>query len=277
MPGGGIEPLRMRVTIGDSAEFTGLITTVVGLPSDNAAASAPAPLMQVSAQDEVDPFAEASQSTTEKYTQQTDLSGTVRYLVGAAAQKRFGGDGGLATGAQLNFPTAVAVDAQGHLYVADTMNHRVRRVDAQTGVITTVAGTGQARFSGDGGPADQAALNEPAALVVDDAGQLYIADQSNNRVRVVDLKSGLIRTLAGTGSATYDGDGRPAAETSLAGPSGLAVWAGGLYIADTFNGRIRCVNLATGLMATVAGDGGDYRYQAPSEPPSPSLSRPGIM
>lgn len=253
---------------------TGLITTVVGLPSDNAAASAPAPLMQVSAQDEVDPFAEASQSTTEKYTQQTDLSGTVRYLVGAAAQKRFGGDGGLATGAQLNFPTAVAVDAQGHLYVADTMNHRVRRVDAQTGVITTVAGTGQARFSGDGGPADQAALNEPAALVVDDAGQLYIADQSNNRVRVVDLKSGLIRTLAGTGSATYDGDGRPAVESSLAGPSGLAVWAGGLYIADTFNGRIRCVDLATGLMATVAGDGGDYRYQAPSEPPSPSLSRP---
>lgn len=252
---------------------TGLITTVVGLPSDNSAASAPAPWMQA-AQDEVDPFAEASQSTTEKYTQQTDLSGTVRYLVGAAAQKRFGGDGGPATGAQLNFPTAVAVDAQGHLYVADTMNHRVRRVDAQTGVMTTVAGTGQARFSGDGGPADQAALNEPAALVVDDAGQLYIADQSNNRVRMVDLKSGLIRTLAGTGSATYDGDGRPAAESSLAGPSGLALWAGGLYIADTFNGRVRCVDLATGLMFTVAGDGGGYRYQAPSEPPSPSLSRP---
>ncbi|MEC4888664.1 MAG: hypothetical protein RI101_01260 [Nitrospira sp.] len=253
---------------------TGLIATVVGLPSDNAAASAPSPWMQASAQDEADPFAEAGQSTTEKYTQQTDLSGTVRYLVGAAAQKRFGGDGGPATGAQLNFPTAVAVDGQGHLYVADTMNHRVRRVDAQTGVITTVAGTGQARFSGDGGPADQAALNEPAALVVDDSGQLYIADQSNNRVRVVDLKSGLIRTLAGTGSATYDGDGRPAAESSLAGPSGLALGAGGLYIADTFNGRIRCVDLATGLISTVAGDGGDYRYQAPSEPPSPSLSRP---
>lgn len=253
---------------------TGLITTVVGVPSDNAAASAPPPWMQAAGQDEADPFAEVGQSTTEKYTQQTDLSGTVRYLVGAAAQKRFGGDGGLATGALLNFPTAVAVDAQGHLYVADTMNHRVRRVDAQTGVITTVAGTGQARFSGDGGPADQAALNEPAALVVDDAGQLYIADQSNNRVRVVDLKSGLIRTRAGTGSATYDGDGRPAAESSLAGPSGLALWAGGLYIADTFNGRVRCVDLATGLMSTVAGDGGDYRYQAPSEPPSPSLSRP---
>jgi len=253
---------------------TGLITTVIGIASEAAPASVNSEWMQASVHEEVDPFAEASQSTTEKFTQQTDLSGTVRYLVGAAANKRFGGDGGPAKGAILNFPTAVAVDAQGHLYVADTMNHRVRRVNAQTGIITTVAGTGQARFSGDGGPADHAALNEPAALAVDDEGRLYIADQSNNRVRVVDLKTGLIRTLAGTGSAAYDGDAKPAAEASLAGPSGLALGGGGLYIADTFNGRIRCVDLSTGMISTVAGDGGEYRYQAPSEPPSSSLSRP---
>lgn len=253
---------------------TGVITTVVGLVPETEAARPVSEGLDLASVEEGDPFAEVGQSTTDKFTQQTDLSGTVRYLVGAAAQKRFGGDGGLAKGATLNFPTAVTVDAQGHLYVADTMNHRVRRVDAQTGVITTVAGTGQARFSGDGGPADQAALNEPAALVVDDDGHLYIADQSNNRVRVVDLKTGLISTLAGTGSAAYDGDNKPASESTLAGPSGLALGAGELYIADTFNGRIRRVDLSTGLISTVAGDGGEYRYQSPSDPPSSSLSRP---
>jgi sugar lactone lactonase YvrE len=225
-------------------------------------------------QEEADPLAETSQKTTEQFTQQTDLSGTVRYLIGAASPKRFGGDGGPATEATLNFPTAVAVDAQGHLYVADTMNHRVRRVDAGTGMITTIAGTGQARYSGDGGPADQAALNEPAALAIDAQGQLYIADQSNNRVRVVDGKTGIIRTVAGTGSAAYDGDGKPATDASLAGPSGLAVAEGTLYIADTFNGRIRSVDLATGMINTVAGDGSSYRYQSPDDPPSSSVSRP---
>lgn len=253
---------------------TGLISTVVGCVSEEVALAPQSGGGDVVPEEEVDPLAETSHKTTEQFTQQTDLSGTVRYLVGAAAPKRYDGDGGPATEAQLNFPTAVAVDVQGHLYIADTMNHRVRRVDAKTGIITTIAGTGQARFSGDGGPADHAALNEPAALAVDTQGQLYIADQSNNRVRSVDLKTGMIRTVAGTGSAVYDGDGKPATEASLAGPSGLAVAAGTLYIADTFNSRIRTVDLVTGMIATVAGDGGSYRYQSPDDPPSSSVSRP---
>jgi sugar lactone lactonase YvrE len=253
---------------------TGLISTVVGCASEEVAQAPQSGGSDSVYEEEVDPLAETSHKTTEQFTQQTDLSGTVRYLVGAAAPKRYGGDGGPATEALLNFPTAVAVDARGHLYIADTMNHRIRRVDAQTGIITTIAGTGQARFSGDGGPADRAALNEPAALAIDAQGQLYIADQSNNRVRAVDLKTGIIRTVAGTGSAVYDGDGKPATESSLAGPSGLAVAAGTLYIADTFNGRIRSVDLATGMIATVAGDGGSYRYQSPDDPPSSSVSRP---
>lgn len=253
---------------------TGLITTVAGSAPESAPAVSQAGVADPVYEEEVDPLAETSQKTTEQFTQQTDLSGTVRYLVGAAAPKRYGGDDGPATKAVLNFPTAVAVDAQGHLYIADTMNHRVRRVDARTGIITTIAGTGQARFSGDGGPADRAALNEPAALAIDAQGQLYIADQSNNRVRAVDLKTGIIRTVAGTGSAAYDGDGKPATESTLAGPSGLAVTAGTLYIADTFNGRIRSVDLSTGMIATLAGDGGSYRYQSPHDPPSSSVSRP---
>lgn len=226
-----------------------------------------------------DPFAESDAVASHAFTQQTDLSGTVRYVVaGTAPAKRFSGDGGPADQALLNFPTAVAVDRAGHLYIADTLNHRVRRVDAVTGVITTVAGLGLPRYSGDGGLAVEAGLNEPAALVVSDGGVLYIADQSNNRVRAVDLATGMIRTVAGTGTAAYNGDGMAATETGLSSPGGLALAADGtLFIADSFSGRIRAVDPVTGFIRTVAGDGGEYRYQGPEEPPSSSLSRPSGM
>jgi DNA-binding beta-propeller fold protein YncE len=216
------------------------------------------------------------QAATQHYRQQADLSGTVRYLTnGQTVQKRFCGDGGPAIKACLNFPTAVIADREGHLYIADTMNHRVRRVESGTGTITTIAGIGQPRCGGDGGPAITAGLNEPAALAVSDSDTLYVADQSNNRVRAIDLGTGLIRTVAGTGSAAYNGDGIPATEASLAGPSGLALAEDGtLFIADTFNGRIRAIDPVTGLIRTVAGDGGEYRYQGDTESRSASLSRP---
>lgn len=223
-----------------------------------------------------DPFADSGTMGERAFAQQTDLSGTVRYVAGGAEiAKRFGGDGGEAKKALLNFPTAVAVDKAGHVYIADTMNHRIRRVEVGTGVITTLAGVGQPRYGGDGGPAVSAGLNEPAALVVSGSGILYIADQSNNRVRAIDLSTGLIRAVAGTGSATYNGDGGAATEATLAGPSGLALGADGtIYIADTFNGRIRAVDPCTGVIRTVSGDGQMYRYQGAMEPPSVSLSRP---
>ncbi len=255
---------------------TGVISTVAGIYEDDDMHSAVERNSPARRTDE-DPLAEGTgEAGSAKFTQQADLSGTVRYWMNQSATsiKRYGGDGRTAVQAQLNFPTAVAVDRKGNLYIADTMNHRVRMVDSETGIISTLAGTGQARFSGDGGPAHQAALNEPAALAVDDGGQLYIADQSNHRVRVVDLKTGVIRTVAGTGIATYDGDGKPAVDTALAGPSGLALTGNRLYIADTFNGRVRCVELSSGLMTTVAGDGGVYRYESPSDAPTSSLSRP---
>lgn len=222
-----------------------------------------------------DPFSEGIVTADKALAQQADLSGTVRYVVnGIGVAKRFAGDGGPALKALLNFPTAIAVDQDGHLYIADTMNHRVRRVDAKTGLISTLAGVGQPRFSGDGGPSVNAGLNEPAALAVHGT-RVYIADQSNNRVRMIDVATEIITTVAGTGLAGYNGDGMPATEASLAGPSGLAVGADGtLYIADTFNGRIRGVDPATGMISTVAGDGGDYRYQGPTETSSGSLSRP---
>ncbi len=255
---------------------TSCIRTVAGRiqgVESRAKSDSPAPVAE---EVDGDPFAESGTVNLHAVTQQTDLSGTVRYVVtGTAPATRYSGDGGPAEQALLNFPTAVVVDQGGHLYIADTLNHRVRRVDAETGVITTVAGLGRPRYSGDGGLAVEAGLNEPAALALSDEGILYIADQSNNRVRAVDLTTGVVCTVAGTGTAAYNGDGVVATETGLAGPSGLALASDGtLFIADSFNGRIRAVNPVTGLIRTVVGDGGEYRYQGPDEPPGSSLSRP---
>lgn len=254
---------------------TGIITTVAGVcPSGTNGPVAPEPPMAAQDDDE-DPFADHSGDSTKAYTQVTDLSGTVRYVTGGRLTvEHDSGDGGPARRARLNFPSAVAVDRAGNLYIADTMNHRVRKVDAATGIITNVAGTGQARYSGDDGPAVSAAINEPTGLAVSDEA-LYIADQSNNRVRRVDLATGVITTVAGDGTAAYNGDQVSAVQASLAGPSGVALGGDGVvYVADTFNSRIRSVDPATGQIATVAGDGGTYRYQGPAEPSSPSLSRP---
>lgn len=252
---------------------SGLITTVAGCTSSH---DSPLTVMNRAAVPPTDdPLSEGNSSAEAAFVQQSDLSGTVRYVVnGVGSTKRFAGDGGLALDALLNFPTAIAADAEGDLYIADTMNHRIRRVDARTGRITTIAGVGLPRFGGDGGPSVAAGLNEPAALVVQGA-RLYVADQSNNRIRMVDLRTGLITTVAGTGTAAFNGDGRPATEAALAGPSGLTIGTDGrLYIADTFNGRIRAVDPATGIIETVVGDGGEYRYQGEMEASSPSLSRP---
>ncbi len=252
---------------------SGLIATVAGRPEKDNRDSGPA-RAQAPAEDE-DPFADPPADKAEKFVQLSDVSGTVRYVVGTGKSGRFGGDGGPATQATLNFPGAVAADRQGNLYIADTMNHRIRKVDAATGVIATIAGTGQHRCSGDGGLATAAALNEPAALAVDDRGNLYVADQSNNRVRKVDLNTGTITTVAGTGETGYTGDGVPAAEAGLSGPSGLAIGTdGALYIADTFSGRIRRIDPETGLISTVAGDGGEYRFSGLPNEFSTSLSRP---
>lgn len=256
---------------------TGMMTTIAGLAEQAAEASPLVSTRAAAGHDfDDDPLGEPRQTATHKIVQQADLSGTVRFLVGTpAGAGRFGGDGGPATRATLNFPSAVAVDEAGNFYIGDTMNHRVRKVDVVSGTISTIAGTGQRRFSGDGGPATAAALNEPAALVVDDRGSLFVADQSNNRVRRVDLASGIITTVAGTGESAYTGDGVPAVEAGLAGPSGLALGADGiLYLADTFNGRIRAVDLTTGLITTMAGDGSEYRYQGVPQEFSTSLSRP---
>lgn len=171
-------------------------------------------------------------------------------------EKGFGGDGGPAMAASLNGPFDVAFDGAGNLYFSDTFNNRVRRVDGR-GIITTVAGNGDKAYSGDGGPATRAALNEPYGVVLDRTGNLYIADRLNRRVRRVDAATGIITTVAGTGEAAYSGDGGPAAQAGLAEPNGLAFDPGQtrLYITDVADHRVRVIEPASGRIATFAGTG----------------------
>lgn len=181
-------------------------------------------------------------------------TGVITTIAGSSAG--FSGDGGTAASAQLRLPTALAVDAGGNLYVADTGNHRVRRINVAAGTIATVAGDGRQGFSGDGGPAIAASIDSPAGLAIDAAGYLVIADTHNQRLRSVDAASGVIRTVAGTGSAGYAGDSGAAASARLALPHGLSIdAAGNIYIADTANQRIRRIDATTGAITTVAGSG----------------------
>jgi DNA-binding beta-propeller fold protein YncE len=148
----------------------------------------------------------------------------------------------------------VAVDPAGNLYIADQYNARIRRVDASTGIITTFAGNGQHGDWGDGGAAIVARLHDPAGVALDYAGNLYIADIYNGRIRRVDTSTSIITTVAGNGESGYSGDGWLATQAQLDLPMGVAVDLGGnLYIADVGNRRIRQVGGA--IITTVAGGG----------------------
>jgi Bacterial Ig-like domain (group 3)/NHL repeat len=180
-----------------------------------------------------------------------DATGAITTLAGSGMQG-FAGDGGAATAALLDTPTAIAVDAGNNLYIADSHNERVRMVNAQ-GVISTVAGNGTQGYSGDGSAATSASLFLPEALAVDVTGNLYIADTGNYRIRKI--SNGIITTVVGDGEQMYSGDGGAATSAGLDTPTGIVVdTAGNLYIADSHNQRIRMVNVQ-GVISTVAGNG----------------------
>jgi trimeric autotransporter adhesin len=176
----------------------------------------------------------------------------------------YSGDGGIATNAQLNLPSGIAVDVRGNLYIADTDNNRIRKVDT-SGIISTIAGNGVAGYSGDGGLATSAELAEPGGIAVDEAGNVYIADTGNNLIRRID-STGLIETISGSPSSFgYSGDGGPASAAQLFSPTSIAVDpTGALYIADSGNARVRKIT-ATGTITSIAGNGlgeqleGEYR------------------
>lgn len=245
-------------------------------------------------------------------------------------QRAYMGDGGPATAGSLNMPHEIVFDSQGHMYIAERDNHVVRKVDANSGVISTLAGTGVAGFSGDGGEAARAQLRQPHSIALAPDGRLMICDVGNHRIRLVTLSSGIIETysgtgerlatpdgapikgtplngprtmaldrdgtiylalregnalyripakagtihhLAGTGEQGYSGDGGPARTAKLAGPKGLALSRRNLYVADTENHVIRCVDLDTGIITTVLGTG--VRGDGPeTDPLQCKLSRP---
>jgi streptogramin lyase len=177
--------------------------------------------------------------------------------IAGTGEKGFAGDGGPATKAKLDQPFHVAFDSKGHLHFSDTFNHRIRRVDAKTGIITTVAGNGRKGHGGDGGPATDAMLNEPYGICFDKQDNLYIVDRLNFCIRVMEKGTGTIRTLAGMpGRAGYGGDGGPADKATLREPNGICFdGASRLYIADVADQRVRVVDLSSKRIETLAGTG----------------------
>jgi RHS repeat-associated protein len=182
-----------------------------------------------------------------------DTNGIITTFAGIGTPG-YGGDGGPVTQAQLNGPVDVTLDAQGNLYIADADNGRIRKVDTN-GIITTVAGTTPWSYGGDGGPAIQAGFDFPFGVAVDASGNIYVADVWGYRVRKIDA-DGIITTVAGDGEWGYGGDGGPATQAQLDEPNSVVLDAqGNLYIADSYNSRIRKV-YTNGIITTIAGSGG---------------------
>jgi len=185
-----------------------------------------------------------------------EAGGTIRTLAGTGVFG-FSGDGGPARSAALNGPFGLDAGSSGDVYIADSGNHRIRRVAVATDVIETIAGSDREGFAGDGGSATNAMLNNPMEVAVTLSGDVFIADTGNHRIRKVDGSTGLITTVAGNGTVGFSGDGGPATSAALDYPYGVTVdTAGNVFIADTWNGRIRRVDADTGVIDTVAGAGG---------------------
>jgi hypothetical protein len=165
------------------------------------------------------------------------------------------GDGGPATMAVINQPYGVCFDSVGNFYFTDEGNSAIRKVSATTGVITTIAGNGALGFAGFGGPASSAVIGQPYCICIDGSGNIYFSDGYNSVVCEISAATGIIKILAGNGSVGYFGDGGPAISAELGLPEGLCISAGNLYIADHLDHCIRCVNLSTGIISTIAGTG----------------------
>jgi streptogramin lyase len=181
--------------------------------------------------------------------------GTISTFVGNG-KRGYSGDGGPAKDASLNQPYELAWDQAGHLYFVEIGNHVVRRVDAKTGVISTVAGTGKAGFGGDGGPAAKALLNQPHSLAIDSSGDLFVCDILNHRIRRINLKTGVIDTWAGDGTKKTSPDGSPITGSSLRGPRALEFAPdGSLWLALREGNAVLKLDPKAGTLKRVAGTG----------------------
>ncbi len=193
-------------------------------------------------------FADTYNNRIRKITASTGIITTIA----GNGQKGFSGDSGLATLAKLNNPDAVALDRFGDIYVCDTYNKRIRKIEISTGIIKTIAGNDTAGFSGDWGDARLAKLNSPMGLIIDKQGNLLFADRNNDRIRKISTQTNVISTVAGDGNRDFSGDGGPAISSSLYYPSNLNLdSAGNIFLTDTYNNKIRKVDISTGIITSI--------------------------
>ena len=248
--------LLSQVVKGDDIISTVAGTGTAGYSGDGAAATS-AQLDNIGALD-IDSSGNLYITAGSRIRRITSSTGTISTIAGTGTPG-YSGDGGAATSAQLDSPVALTVDSSGNVFLADEAfsNNRVRKITGSTGVISTVAGTGSTGYSGDGGSALSADINAPYGLTTDSSGNLYIADTGNHRLRMVAVSTGVISTIAGTGSAGYSGDGSAATSAKLNGPAGIAMdTSGNFYISDANNHRIRKITASNGVISTIAGTGG---------------------
>ncbi len=187
-------------------------------------------------------------------------------LVAGTGEEGYTGDGGPALSAKINQPYGLAIDTNGDMYFSQRFDPAVRKVDGRTGVISTVAGTGEFGYGGDGGPGNQAMLREPNDLYLDGRGGLLIADIQDQRIRRVDLATGIITTFAGTGEKSRAGDGKPAAEASLMGPRAVCMdRLGNVYVAEREGNGVRKIS-TDGTLTTIAGADSVFGYTGDGGP-----------
>src|SRR5216683_2264068 len=205
--------------------------------------------------------------TANHVIRKVDTTGIITTIAGTGTQG-FSGDSGPATAARLDSPQGLALDTNQNLYIADTQNHRIRKIAATTGNITTIAGNGTQGFSGDAGPATSASIDSPTGLSVDTSSNVYLADTHNHRIRK-------ITAIAGTSATGYNGDNTTATTATLALPHGLTIDpAGNLYLADTANHRIRRIDATTGIITTIAGASAQTFAGDTGPAPTASLDTP---
>ncbi len=178
----------------------------------------------------------------------------------------YAGDGGTALDAVINQPYGLAIDGNGDIYFAQRFDPAVRKIDARNGIVSTIAGTGEFGYGGDGGPGCEAMLKEPNDLFLDGRGGLLIADIQDQRIRRVDLASGVITTFAGTGEKSRDGDGRVATEASLMGPRAVCTdQHGNVYVAEREGNGVRRISPG-GILTTIAGAESVFGYSGDAGP-----------
>ena len=242
---------------------TGIITTVAGSSSSSSRGDGRlAVLALLSSPRDVaaDPFnGDIYIAVGDTIRLVTKSTGIITTIAGKSNLRGYTGDGGLAVNSTLFFPQGIDTDTStGDLYIADTANNAIRLITKSTGIITTIAGTDQYGYSGDGGLATLASLRKPRGVAVDaSSGNVVIADTENNLIRIITKSTGIITTIAGTGSYDYSGDGGLATSASFNYPCGVAVDAssGNVVVADTYNYAIRMITKSTGIITTIAGTG----------------------